>query len=261
MKNYYILTIALVIATLFSSCSGSESSESSKQDTTQNEIPESVDAVSVWDGISVREQPSSDGQWISSISLGEKVLMTGKTAVDSAEDNREYVEIELGDGKQGWVLKDFVVEGTAVTAVTETQIFKRPDLLTKTDKSFSSMDVLALMDTKDEWVEVKGKKQGDNWFSTGWVKRTDLSDDEVDIAVAVYAQKAFEIESEDKRTEAIQEILENDAFTSSQFLVDLRDELKELNSDEEELMAKPTEEMDSVGMDKEVAETDETISE
>ncbi|WP_375579863.1 SH3 domain-containing protein [Marivirga tractuosa] len=261
MKNYYYLLVFAFIAFGLYSCSGNENKETAEETIAQEEAPKMVDAVSIWDGISVRKEPSSDGKWISSISLGEKVLMTGKTAVDSSEDNREYVEIKLGDDKQGWVVKDFVEEGTAVATVRKAQIFKRPDLLTKTDKSFSSMDVLALMDTKDEWVEVKGKSQGEKWFWSGWVKRTDLSDNEVDIAVAVYAQKAMEIEDEEKRSEAIQEILENESFTSSQFMVELKDELNAINSDEEELMAEPTEEMDSVETDEEVAETEEAISE
>ncbi|WP_296619286.1 SH3 domain-containing protein [Marivirga sp.] len=263
MKNYYYLLSCAILAFGLFSCSGNENKESEEKESTKQEAPKMVDAVSIWDGISVREEPSSDGKWISSISLGEKVLITGKTAVDSTEKNREYVEIKLGDDQQGWVVKDFVVEGTAVTAVREAQIFKRPDLLTKTDKSFSSMDVLALMDTKDEWVEVKGKKQGDKWFSSGWVKRTDLSDNEVDIAVAVYAQKALEIEDEEERSEAIQEILENESFTSSQFIVDLKDELDELNSEEDEVLEGPVEEMDSTETEtkKEVAQTDEAVSE
>ncbi|MBK6263988.1 hypothetical protein JKA74_02980 [Marivirga sp. S37H4] len=261
MKNYYYVLSCTFLALGLFSCSGNEKTESAEQTSVsvQEEAPQMVDAVSIWDGISVREEPSSDGKWISSVSLGEKVLMTGKTAVDSSEKNREYVEIKLGDDKQGWVVSDFVVEGTAVAAVTDAQIFKRPDLLTKTDKSFKSMDVLALIDTRDDWVEVTGKKQGDKWFSSGWIKRTDLSDNEVDIAVAVYSQKALAIEDEEERSKAIQEILENGSFTSSQFIVDLKNELNELQS-EEELIAEPAEEMDSVEMDKEVvAETEEAI--
>lgn len=261
MKNYFYILSCAILAFGIISCSVNENKEKTEQTTAQEEASKNIDAVSIWDGISVREEPSSDGKWVSSISLGEKVLLTGKTAIDSSEENREYVEIILGDEKQGWVVSDFIVEGTAVAVISEAQIFKRPDLLTKTDKSFTSMDVLALLNTKDEWVEVKGKKQGDKWFSSGWVKRTDLSDNEIDIAVAVYAQKALAIEDEEERTEAIQEILENESFTSSQFMVDLKNELNDLNSQEEDMMAEPTEGMDSVEMEEEVAETDEAISE
>ena len=261
MKNYYYVLSFAILAFGLLSCSGTETKDKEKQSKVEEEAPKEVDAVSIWDGISVRKEPSSDGKWLSSISLGEKVLMTGKTAVDSSEDNREYVEIKLGDGKQGWVVSDFVEEGSAVTAIREAQIFKRPDLLTKTDKSFKVMDVLVLMETKDEWVEVKGKSQGEKWFWSGWVKRTDLSDDEVDIAVAVYGQKALEIEDEEKRSEAIKEILENESFISSQFKADLKNELNELNNEEAEKVAEPIEEIDSVEMEDEVAESEEAISE
>jgi|3_EtaG_2_1085321.scaffolds.fasta_scaffold42220_2 uncharacterized protein YgiM (DUF1202 family) len=261
MKNFYSLLSYAILAFGLLSCSGNENKETTEKVSTKEEAPKMVDAVSIWDGISVREEPSADGKWISSISLGEKVLMTGKTAVDSSEKNREYVEIKLGDDKQGWVVSDFVEEGTAVAAVREAQIYKRPDLLTKTDKSFKSMDVLALIDTRDEWVEVKGKSQTEKWFWSGWVKRTDLSDNEVDVAVAVYGQKALEIEDEEERSEAIQEILENESFTSSQFMVDLKNELNELNNEEDELMAEPTEEMDSVEVEEEKANSEEVVSE
>jgi uncharacterized protein YgiM (DUF1202 family) len=261
MKNYYYVLSFAILAFGLLSCLGTETKDKEKQSKVEEEAPKEVDAVSIWDGISVRKEPSSDGKWLSSISLGEKVLMTGKTAVDSSEDNREYVEIKLGDGKQGWVVSDFVEEGSAVTAIREAQIFKRPDLLTKTDKSFKVMDVLVLMETKDEWVEVKGKSQGEKWFWSGWVKRTDLSENEVDIAVAVYGQKALEIEDEEKRSEAIKEILENESFTSSQFMADLKSELNELNNEEEEKVAEPIEEIDSVEMEDEVTESKEAISE
>lgn len=261
MKNYYYVLSCVIIAFGLLSCSGNENKESTEQAIVQEEAPKNVDAVSIWDGISVREEPSSNGKWVSSISLGEKVLMTGKIVVDSSDDNKEYVEIKLGDEKKGWVVSDFVEDGTAVAAVKDAKIYKRPDLLTKTEKSFKSMDVLALINTKDEWVEVKGKSQDEKWFWSGWVKRTDLSDDEVDVAVAVYVQKAMEIEDEEERVDAIQEILENESFTSSQFMTDLKNELNELNSDEEELMAEPTEETDSVEVEEEVTETEEAISE
>jgi len=261
MKNYYyVLSVAFLSVALLS-CSGTENKEKKEQPIVQEEAPKPVDAVSIWDGISVRKEPSSDGKWISSISLGEKVLMTGKTAVDSSEDDREYVEIKLGDDKQGWVVSDFVEEGTAVTAVRDAQIFKRPDLLTKSDKSFSAMDVMVLMETKDEWVEVKGKSQGETWFWSGWVKRTDLSDNEVDIAVAVYAQKALEKENEEERKEAIQEIIENESFTSSQFMVDLKNELSELNNEEGEVLEEPMEQIDSSKLESAEPEIKEEISE
>jgi len=260
MKNYYYILACAIMAFGIISCSGNENKETAEQTTAQEETLKNVDAVSIWDGISVKTEPTSDGKWLSSLSLGEKVMMTGNTAVDSSAENREYVEIQLGDEKQGWVVKDFVQEGSAVAVVRDAQVFNRPDLLTKTEKKFSTMDVLALIDTKDEWVEVKGKSQGEKWFWTGWVKRTDLSDNEVDVAVAVYGQKALAIEQEEERIDAIQEIVENESFTSSQFMVDLKNELNELNNDEE-LMAEPTEEMDSVEMDEEVAETEEAVSE
>lgn len=259
MRNYYYLFVCAILSAGMFSCSGNDKKESSQEEVQIEEVKEEpvkmVEAVSIWDGISVREEPSADGKWISSVSLGEKVMMTGNTAIDSASDNKKYVEIKLGDDKQGWVVEGFVEEGKAVAALREVQIFKRPDLLTKTEKSFSPMDVLVLMDTKDEWVEVKGKKQGDKWFSSGWVKRTELTDDEVDIAVAVYGQKALAIENEDKRAEAIEEILENTSFTSSQFMADLKEELNDLQNQEEEMLEEPAQKTDSAMQTSEEPET------
>jgi uncharacterized protein YgiM (DUF1202 family) len=259
MKNYYYVLICAILSFGIASCSGNEKKESIDKTNSQEEAPKMVDAVSIWDGISVREEPSSDGKWVSSISLGEKIQLTGNSAVDSAEKNREYVEIILGDDKQGWVVSDFVEEGTAIAAVKDVQIYKRPDLLTKTDNSFKPMDVMALIDTRDEWVEVKGKSQNENWFWSGWVKRTDLSDNEVDIAVAVYAQKAFKLENEEERAEAIQEIIENESFTSSKFMVDLKEELNELQNEDEELVDEPTNSEDSVEVQGKVADSAQAI--
>jgi hypothetical protein len=75
MRNYYYLLACAFLALGLYSCSGNEKKETAEETIAQEEAPKMVDAVSIWEGISVRKEPSSDGKWISSISLGEKVLI------------------------------------------------------------------------------------------------------------------------------------------------------------------------------------------
>ena len=244
MKNLYNVLTFFFCTALVVACGSKEekASDNTTETTTEGAAVEEqapaemVEAVCIWDGISVRETPSADGKWVSSITLGETVMLTGQTAVDSSAKNRAYVEVKLGDGKTGWVVEDFVKEGKGVAVLSETTIFKRPDLLTKTEKAFSSMDVLVVLDTKEDWAEVKGKSQGEKWFWEGWVKRSTLSEDKVDIAVSVYAQKALEKDNEEEKVAAIQEIIDNETFASSTLIGDLREKLTEMSAPEEEVI-------------------------
>lgn len=235
LKQSLVPVAALCI--IFSACSENKKSsfyDESDAGTEERKASSTAKAsnvgVCIWDGIALRETPSDKGKWLSSVSLGEKFTLMGETEVDAGSNNREYVKVKLLDNKEGWVLKDFIAEGDVAAVVRKADLFKRPDLLTKSDKFFDNMDVVAIISTQDDWAEVKGKKEGDKWFIEGWVKIENLSSTDVDVAVAVYGRKALAKKTDEEKVTAIEEILSNSAFNSSAFITELEDVLVDIQS-------------------------------
>lgn len=234
----YALTLAFASITMLGceSKSGSEAQVPGEEPTEINTeesapAPEKMEAVCIWNNISVREEPSQKGKWLTSLSLGEQLTALNITAKDSIKD-RDYVKVILKDGTEGWSISSFIVTNASGAAVRdEANIYKRPDLLTKTDEAFSPTDIVAVIETDGDWALVKGQRTGDTWIDEGWVKSDNLSHDAVDMAVAKFAKEAFAKEDPASQSGALEEILDNDDFGSSVFIPSLREKLTELQSE------------------------------
>ncbi|UII29930.1 SH3 domain-containing protein [Fulvivirga ulvae] len=217
-----------------------------------------VEAVGIWDKVSVRATPSEDGKWLTSVSLGESLTYLGEEAKDS--NDKVYYKIRLNDGKEGWVRHEFVVpEAKSAVFVNESDIYNRPDLLTKSDKKFSKMDIIAVKQTQDDWVEVAGKRTNGKWIETGWVRKSNISYEPVDIAMAKFAKPAMETEDTDSRAKKLEEVLNNVDLSSSAFVTDVKEALDEirLNAEAPEETDDASTEEDSMEIeDEEVLEED-----
>ena len=176
--------------------------------------------VCIWDKVSLKESPSDKGKWLASLSLGEKCTYLD----DSKEDNSgkkpvTYYKVKLQDNQEGWVQSDFIIlKSKPAVFVKDAEIYSRPDLLTKTNKSFSIMDIVAVKSEQGEFVEVAGKRKAGKWIETGWIKPANVSYTDVDIAVAKYGSKALEISDRQKRNAALNEIINNSDYKSSVFV-------------------------------------------
>ncbi len=236
MKNLSLLVIGLLLFACGSQ--NSQSEESANQDESTSSEPvaivEEKPAVCIWDKVSVREAPKSDGKWKTSISIGETLTYMGENAVDSLDKNRRYSKVKLADGTEGWSASDFIiVDGRVAVFLVEKDMYKRPDLLTKSDKKFSQMDIVAIKSEQDDWVEITGKRSEGKWIENGWVKKGDLSETSIDVAVAKFASLAMNVEDESERTEKLQEILDNSDFSSSAFIPMIQGKLEELSTQDQ----------------------------
>ncbi len=186
-----------------------------KQKTTDESANE---AVCIWDGASLRQGPSSSTKWLSSVSLGEKVTLLGEIQTDSV-DNIEFVKVQLSDGKEGWVSSNLVITDGKVAAIIEKSvIYKRPDLLTSTEKSFDAMEMVVITSESDDWLEVTGNQKK----KSGWIKKTAVTDSSLDVSVAILATKALEITDHEKRMEEINKIINNADLQGSIFIETLK---------------------------------------
>jgi uncharacterized protein YgiM (DUF1202 family) len=221
--------IYFLLAMMAFACGGSNTSESENDSTAvAGEEIKPVAAVCVWDNLSVRSIPSDKGKWLTSLSLGESITLLNETEVDSTSE-RTYTKVQLTDGNEGWSLADFIVaDGEAATFIQDADVYSRPDLLTKTNKQYSRMDIVAIKSTQDDWLEVVGKRNDGRYIETNWVKSDNISTEDVDIAVAKFAAPIAKMDDLEKKEEALKNLISNSDLNNSVFMADLMTQYDEL---------------------------------
>ena len=217
--HYYFLVFLVLFLFVFTLCQ----KETPSQDKVVVE-EKRIDTISIWDGVALRAQPKRTGKWLASISLGERVFWLGESQVDSTNDQYEYLKVELSDGTVGWASKYVVVVDSQAGAVKkETPVYKRPDPLTMSDKMFEVMDMVAITDEKDGWVEVVGEKRE----KSGWIRSDYITKDKGDVTVAILAMKALREKDDIPLYQKIHEIIEKTAYPESIFIPILRQMMNE----------------------------------
>ncbi len=234
MRNFLYMLLAVAVLT---ACSGSsneskvaeETSEATAEEATADAASEAtaeeeeiveVASVCIWEKLSVRAEPKKDGKWLTSLAKGEKLTTTGQVKADDGDNGREYVKVVLADGTEGWSLRDLIAEDAYPVAVLkECDIYKRPDILTKSDKSFKQFDIIAVKNVDDKFAEVVGQRREGKWIDKGYLIGDNLTDDDIDLAVAKFAGQALLEESDSVKREKLDEILTNEMFQNSKFYV------------------------------------------
>lgn len=225
--------LSLLLLAVVCSC-GSNANQSSSEESLSTEAEDSkLEGVSVWDQVSVRAEPGAKTTYKTALSIGESFIYTGQ---DSVVEEKTYAKIQLNDGEEGWSRKDFLVPGAkAAVIMDDASLYSRPDLLTKTDKSFSAMDIVASIETQDEWMNIRGKRADGSWLDEGWVKAENVSFNAADIATAKFASKALNLEDKEEKIKAIQEIVQNQDLGESKFIASLVVKLTDLTDEQEEV--------------------------
>lgn len=237
----------LVIAIVFSSCKGKESTDESNvsevTDEQQNEVViKSQEAVCITDKVGVRKEPMKSGKWLSRLNLGEKVVYLGESHVDTTvSDGYEYHFVELSDGTRAWAYAyGVLIDAKPAAIVNMTAVYSRPDLVNKTADTFNKMDFVAIVGEKDQWLEVvgAGKKK------SGWIPKKKVSMNAEDVAVASLAYKSILDKKGEIKVEAIASFLEELPYDNNQFKTYLQ---KILDESVENVIEQSLEEYEAVG--------------
>jgi hypothetical protein len=177
-----LLRVLLVLVLLLVACNGRQGGSS----VADKSADQRIQAVCISTGTPLREAPKKEGKWISSMILGETLTYLGKTVADSANPQQEYYRVELSDGKPAWARSyGIVLNAVPAAIVAETPIYKRPDLVTKTEKSFRMLEFIAIISEKEDWAEVIGAEKR----KAGWIKKSALTTNAEDVAVSTLAQR------------------------------------------------------------------------
>ncbi len=216
----FIFLISLC-ALIVVSC-GKKAGETSL-DSTAVQIVQLADGVCIYEGISLRSEPSSQkGKWLSGISLGEKVKILGETKFDSTS-KIEYTKIRLLDGSEGWASSNLIIANAKPAAITNVSYFyKRPDLSTVTANSFEALDLVAVTTEQGDWLEVVGRRRKSQGIEKGWIHKGTISYDEKDVAVASMAARAMAQKDMAQRKKGLEAILHNPTVSGSPLIADVQ---------------------------------------
>jgi len=199
-------------------------------DTDEDMVNEETNVICMWAAVSLREKPDAKSKYVTTMYLGEAGTTYGETVTDSSTSKgKEYVKIKLGDGTEGWIQKNLTAIDVVPYAVkSNTKLYQRPDILASSKKEFDMMQFVVVTETQDDWMKVQGKRAEDGWFSDGWVKSSHLTSSDIDITVAILASRALAKETNEKKIEALQEILDNADLSGSIFIPHVRDLVDEM---------------------------------
>lgn len=216
---YFMITSLCTFTVI--SC-GKKAGETSA-DSTAVSVVHLTDGVCIYEGISLRSEPSSQkGKWLSGISLGEKVKILGETKFDSTS-KIEYTRIRLLDGSEGWASSSLIIASAKPAAITNVSYFyKRPDLSTVTANSFEALDLVAVTTEQGDWLEVIGKRRKSQGIEKGWIHKGTISYDEKDVAVASMAARAMAQKDMAQRKKGLETILNNPAVSGSPLIADVQ---------------------------------------
>ncbi|HYC86557.1 MAG TPA: SH3 domain-containing protein [Chryseosolibacter sp.] len=216
MKYFLLLAVVVLI---FSSCKTptGENATSDASDV-RDDAPPTVSLCN-WNELGVRDNPGEKGKYLTTIYLGERVKALTDTASEASGAKRNrYRKIELSDGKQGWVREDLIAMDVRPAAfITKSMLFKRPDFATVSDKEFDEMEFVAAKDAGDGWVQVIGKRMGDKWFSTGYVKVEALTFEEADVTFAALYKRMIETADQKVKAALVDQLSNESLFGASPF--------------------------------------------
>lgn len=175
-------------------------------------------AVCMYDGLGVREAVGKNAKYMSSLALGESVKWTGAT--DKDETGREYLKVELSDGKTGWASASGIATGAQIGALKDdTTTYKRPDLVTAAAQKIPFMTIVAVIQQKDAWFQVVGESKR----PLGWIRKDAVTVDKEDVTTAILATKKLRAKDgldQAKKIEAIAQLAPN---PTSYFIQKLRE--------------------------------------
>jgi hypothetical protein len=204
-----------------------------------------VSAVCIYNGLAFWEGPSTKKGFKNYyLRKGEILTWLGESAVEEDDERqREFYHIRLSDGSEGWALADFIVaEGEPFAVAARTTIYNKNSLISKTDSFFEPLDIITVLEKQDDWWRVIGSYKSRQY----WIRPGNVTNAEVDIAVANQVLTALGERDVSARKKRLEDILDEVAFTDSIFMPNVQEHLQEI-LDAEEKAQSPESQEEGVG--------------
>ncbi|MHA7829576.1 MAG: SH3 domain-containing protein [Flagellimonas sp.] len=243
MKIVKAFTLICIVVFLSGSCNTksdkkNESSENSSISESSNSDV-AYTGICLWPKVGLRDKPGrEDTKYLTTIYFGETVEYLDEK--EKAEDDKEYLKVRLSDGSEGWVYEYlFAMGGELAIIDNETELYKRPDIMTFEGEKLEPMDMVVIFKNEDneEWYEITSMKRD----KKGWMQGDiDAIQNEIDVKLGILYWRAME-ETTEKKFELLENILANPNFKKSKLI----DHVNKALYDSEEGEAFYIEELDS----------------
>ncbi|MGX1928465.1 SH3 domain-containing protein [Flagellimonas sp. 2504JD4-2] len=174
-----------------------------------------INAICLWPKVGLRDHPGrKNTKYLTTIYFGETVQFLNKRK--QADDNKEYINVKLSDGTEGWVNEYlFAMDGKLGVIENATEIYKRPDVMTFQGEKMDPLDMVMVSEAEQEgWYKVVGPKKE----KEGWVQNTDdIIMDELEIKMGILYWRAQE-ETGVKKYDLLENIVNNPAFERTKLI-------------------------------------------
>ncbi|MEM0999520.1 MAG: SH3 domain-containing protein [Bacteroidota bacterium] len=238
--HYYLFSLLFVLT--FSACGGGDEGSANAGETSgatpteesgdaaTDAAPVANTALSTWEGHSLKTE-AGGGKWLASVSFGEEMELMGETQTNE-KDKREYEQVRLLDGKEGWIRGDLIAKGGKLAAIkVDAQIYKRPSISNISDNAVKMGELVVITQEKDEFSEFVSRNNSANKRQKGWLLGSkSLTANETDIAAAVMLGKAMAEKNPIKRKEKLEQMQENEMFSGSVFMAQVEAMLTEADA-------------------------------
>lgn len=235
------LSAMVILIMIFFTSACKKKADKDKSDN-KEAVYQSIPTVCIWDKISAREEPKRNAAVVSPLYLGETVTFLGVSAIDSTYKNQEYLKVKLSDGTSVWVPSFSLIKGSKPAVVTdEVSIYLRPDLLTITDKKLVAMDIIAVLEEKDGWVDFISEKK----THTGWIQDEKINFNQEEIAFSLMAKRILTEKNNKSLLDKIDSVLDNNPYQNSVFVPLLR-EIREQEIEKKQVEELMQQNLDSI---------------
>ena len=192
-------------------------------DTDINNLSKASTAICLWPKVGLRDKPGrKNTKYLTTIYFGENVTFLDEHK--KAEDDKEYLKVQLSDGSEGWVYEHlFALGGELAIIEKETELYKRPDIMTFEGKKLEPMDMVVIFESEEQedWHEVTSMKRE----KKGWIQGDiDAIQNEIDVKLGILYWRAME-ESPEKKFELLENILANPNFKKSRLIENVNEAL------------------------------------
>ncbi|MDP5169331.1 MAG: hypothetical protein NWR72_03745 [Bacteroidia bacterium] len=193
-------------------------------------------AICVWPIVGLRKESGrknytsdKESNYLVPIYYGERVELLGQYDTVKSE-KRVYMKIRLQDGQDGWVYEElFEKHGRLAVMTGESELFRRPDMMTLRDESLMPGEIIVVLEKKGDWLHVSGSKKA----KKGWVKAQDnFSLQQNDLKTALLFYKAKQARTPEQERGRLISILADQELKDSQLIPMVKKRLEELGPGE-----------------------------
>ena len=219
MKKTPVFYLGMVLLLILTACNSNTPEKSNNNVSNHHQVI----GVSIWDRISTRSEPKRSSSSTTLLSLGESFLYLDSSAIDSAYNNTKFLKVRLSDSSEVWVYGfASVLNAKPAVLINDVPLYMRPDLLTITEKSLHVMEIIAVVEERDDWIKIVNEKSEQK----GWIKKDVVTYNTIDLAMALLAKRKMEEQDSEQKIKNLEELLENNPYPNSIFISELRNKLE-----------------------------------